>query len=454
MRKEKIMNKPKNTRRDFIRHAGAALSMPILVSARALGEQNPEKPALLGGSPTRKEPFPSWPQAEKIDQDLFADSFRRMEWCRLYGDITTTFETTWAEKLGAKYCTGVVNGTSALYAALFALDVGPGDEVLVPPYTFVATVNAVLQQYALPVFVDSDRETMQMDTTKLEDRITDHTRCIMPVHLGGSMANMDNVLAVAKKHSLSVVEDACQAHFAEWHGKKSGTLGDIGCFSFQSTKILPCGEGGAIVSSNEELLDKFHAFQNNGRDRKTGTRHGYQYQGGNLRMTEFQGAVLLGQLNRFEEICRHREENADYLTKLLEDIPGISRAKMHEGCNRNTYYIYMMKYDQEQFGGLPRDKFTNAMNKEGIPIGSGYSRPLNQEPFIEKMLSSNAYKRIYSKERLNRYREMNHCPENDKLCNEGLFMSQTYLLGTRQDVEQIAEAIRKIRAYAHKLIKT
>ncbi len=449
------MDTKKENRRDFIRKtsaAGSALVFPTIVSSRALGEKHAGKPAHLGGKPVRKESFPGWPQIGEVDKKYFMDSLKRKEWCRLYGDKVTNFEKSWAEKLGCKYCTGVVNGTSALYAALFALDVGPGDEVLVPPYTFVATVNAVFQQYALPVFVDMDRETCQMDTTKLENTVTEHTRCILPVHLGGSMANMDNVLNVAQKHNLSVVEDACQAHFAEWKGKKAGTFGDVGCFSFQSTKILSCGEGGAIVTDREDLLDKFHAFQNNGRDRKTGTRHGYQYQGGNLRMTEFQGALLQAQLTRFEEICNLREENANHLTKLLDEIPGISRAKMYEENNRNTYYIYMMIYNQDEFGGLPRSRFLEAMRKEGLPLGSGYSRPLNKEPFIEKMLNSRAYKNIYSKERLDQYRERNHCPQNDKLSKEGLFMSQRYLLGTKDDAEQIAEAIRKIRNHASELL--
>ena len=450
------MKKTHYSRRQFIRTttsaAGAALAMPTLVSSRALAGREYGKPAVLGGEPVRKKPFPHWPIHDRVDEEHLLEALRKDEWCRLGGDITTAFEKKWAELLGVKYATAVVNGTNALYAALNALDVGPGDEVLVPPYTFVATVNAVVQQFALPVFVDTDPETHLMDASLLEPAITEHTRCILPVHLGGLVADMDAISKVAKKHNLPVVEDACQAHFSEWRGKKAGSLGDIGCFSFQASKILPCGEGGAIVTDREDLLDKFHAFQNNGRDRLTGTRHGYQYQGSNLRMTEFQSAILLAQLTRFEAQCQLRERNAKYLTELLNEIPGITPARPYEGCIRATYYIYMMRYDGQHFAGLSRSKFLNALGKEGIPIWSGYV-PLNKEPFIEKTLNSRAYQNIYSKERLERYRKNNHCPQNDRLCEVGLIMGQNPLMETEQDVEQIAEAIMKIQTHAEALAK-
>ncbi len=450
------MNPRPYSRREFIRRtasvAGGTIAAPSLVSSRALGEKKAAKPAALGGEPVRQAPFPEWPVQTELDEKYLLDSLHRNEWCRLYGDITTQFEEKWAEMLGVKYATGVVNGTSALYAGLNALEVGPGDEVLVPPFTFVATVNAVIQQFALPVFVDSDPAAMLIDADKIEEKITEDTRCIMPVHLGGLVADMDTISNLAKKHNLSVIEDACQAHYAEWRGKKAGTLGDIGCFSFQSTKILPCGEGGAIVSNSEDLLDRYHAFQNNGRDRQTGTRNGYQYQGGNLRLTEFQSAVLLAQITRFEEQCRHRERNAAYFIELLNDLPGISAAKKYEGCNRATYYIFMMRYHKEHFAGLSRSQFLNALRKEGFHWGGGY-RPLNKEPFIEKTLNSRMYRNIYSDKRLKRYREMNECPRNNQLSEEGMFMGQTMLLGTREDVEQIVEAILKIQAHAEELKK-
>src|SRR5262249_32115434 len=151
-----------------------------------------------------------------------------------------TFERAYAGLAGVRHCVTTANGTSALFCALNALGIGPGDEVLVPPYTFVATINAVLLQHALPVFVDTDRETMQMDSRKIESAITPRTACIMPVHLGGSAADLDTILAVAKKHNIPVVEDACQAVLGEWRNRKLGAWGRCGCFSFQASKNLNC----------------------------------------------------------------------------------------------------------------------------------------------------------------------------------------------------------------------
>ena len=222
--------------------------------------------------------------------------------------------------------------------SLAALGVGPGDEVIVPPYTFVATVNAVLMHHALPIFVDTDPETFQIDARKIEAAITERTRCIIPVHLGGAAADLDAIAAVAAKHKIPVLEDACQAHLAEWRGRKVSTLGDLGCFSFQGSKNLNSGEGGAILTSSDELIEQCKSFQNNGRGTSTA---GFSYvrNGANLRMTEFQAALLLQQLTRLEEQSRRREQNAAYLTGLLREIPGIAPARMYDGCTRNAYHL-------------------------------------------------------------------------------------------------------------------
>ncbi len=442
------------TRRSFVGKtasaaAGLALA-PALVGSRALGQGHHPRPAALGGPPLRSDPYLGWPTIDGSDEARLLDALRRREWCRLYGDITTEFERRWAELLGVRYCTGVVNGTNALYAALNALEVGPGEEVIVPPYTFVATVNAVLQQFALPVFCDSDPETFQLDPATLQSRVGAATRCLMPVHLGGGTADMDAVGELARTKGLAVIEDACQAHFAEWKGRRVGGLGDIGCFSFQASKILPCGEGGALVTNREELLDRFHAFQNNGRDRLTGTRDGYRHHGSNLRITELQSALLLAQLARFDETCRRREANARHLTRLLDEIPGVTVARDLPGCTRNTYYLLMFRYDGRHFAELPLERFVAALEQEGIPVWRGY-RPLNREPFLKTTLESKAFRRIYPARRLRRYWEENQCPANDRLCAEGVFLQQEALLGSRADAEQVAEAVEKIRVHAEAL---
>jgi dTDP-4-amino-4,6-dideoxygalactose transaminase len=436
---------PSNLSRRFF--LGAA-SAGTLLRSRVAGATSNEKPALLGGKPVRAEQFPGWPVVEKNDETQWMEVLRSKEWYRRGGHYVDDFERTWAEKLGAKQCVATNGGTTALWAALNALEIGPKDEVIVPPYTFIATINVVLLQHALPVFVDSDRKTSQIDADKIEAAITPRTRAILPVHLGGAAANMDRVMEVARKHKLYVVEDACQSHLAEWRGKKVGTLGDLGCFSFQASKNLNCGEGGALVTNNEEWGARAEAFHNNGNTLRLDP-NGQQrdMHGCNLRMTEFQGALLLSQLARLDEQARTREQNAQYLSKLLDEIGGIEPARMYEGCTRNAYHLYMFRYDPQGFDGLPRAQFLKALNAEGIPCSGGY-RPLNQDPFLKNTFATRAFQAIYSPQELAAWHERNHLPENDKLCEEALWLGQNRLLGPKQDMEQVAAAIRKIQRHA------
>jgi len=411
-----------------------------------------EKPAILGGKPVRTEPFPAWPIVQENDEKGWMEVLRSKDWCRAGdGHYATRFEETWAETLGAKYCVATSCGTTALYASLNALEVGPGDEVILPPYTFVATLNVILMQHALPVFVDSDRETFQIDAGKIEAKITSRTRCIMPVHLGGNPVDMDVVLDVAKRHKLPVLEDACQAHTGAWRNRRVSTLGNLGCFSFQASKNLNSGEGGAILTSDPGLHEFCKSFQNQGRG-PAGATFAYARQGSNLRMTEFQAALLLQQLTRVEEQSRVREQNAQYLTSMLREIPGISPARMYGGTTRNGYHLYMLRYDPAHFAGVPRARFVAALTKEGIPCASGYT-PLNKEPFVQRTLNSPVYRTMYSEREIAEWGERNACPENDMLCEEAVWLFQTMLLGPRQDMDEIAEAIRKIQKHAGNLVR-
>jgi len=402
--------------------------------------------AIRGGKPVRTQPFPSWPIVKANDETSWSDVLHTGRWCRLDGTYVSRFEKAWAERLGSKYCLATASGTTALLTSLNALDIGPGDEVLVPPYTFVATINVVLMQHALPVFVDTDRETFQIDATKLEAAITPRTKCILPVHLGGSPADLDPILAVAEAHKLVVLEDACQAHLAEWKHKKVSTLGALGCFSFQASKNLNSGEGGAILTQDEALFEQCKSFYNNGRGAENASFE-YVRNGLNHRMTEFQGSLLLSQMDRLEAQSRVRTQNAEYLTHLLKDTPGVYPARMYDGTTRNAYHLYMFRYDPEHFAGLPRDQFLKALQAEGIPCAAGYT-PLNKEPFIENTLNARAFQKIYSAQELQGYRDRNACPENDRLCAEAVWFGQTMLLGGKSDMDQIAEAIRKVQQHA------
>ena len=405
-----------------------------------------DKPALLGGVPVRSDKFPSWPVIRDNDERAWTKVLKSGRWNRMGGTEVKRFEETWARMLGAKHCLAVANGTSALITALNTLEVGPGDEVIVPPYTFVATINAVLLQHALPVFVDTDPATFQIDARKIEASITERTRCILPVHVGGAPADLDRILAVGAKHKIPVVEDACQAHLAEWRHKKVSTLGAMGCFSFQASKNLNSGEGGALMTSSDELYEVASSFHNNGRG-KSGGSFSYVRNGANLRLTEFQGTLLLEQLERVEAQSKMREENAAYLTSMLREIPGLTSAKLHDGCTRNALHLYMFRYEAAQFGGLPRAKFLKAMAAEGIPCSGGYT-PLNKEPLVRSVTASRGFRRVFSERELQQYHERNSCPVNDKLCEEAVWLTQTMLLGGKRDMEQIAEAARKVQKHS------
>lgn len=411
------------------------------------------KPALLGGPKIRTEPFPPWPITNRSDEEAILETLRSGEWYRGTGRHVDRFEQAYKQLTGARNCLAVANGTSALYVALNGIGIEPGDEVVVPPYTFVATVNAVLRQFALPVFVDTDVETFQIDANKIEASISSRTRAILPVHLGGSACDLDAILSVAERHRIAIIEDACQAHLAEWRERKVGTYGKAGCFSFQASKNLNSGEGGAILTDDDTLYENFFTFHNNGTSRKPEhAAFAYAATGANFRLTEFQAAILMAQMTRIEEQAKTRTANALYLTSQLKEIPGIIPARMYDGCTRNAYHLYMFRYEREKFAGLSRNSFLKALRAEGIPASAGYA-PLNKEEFLRTSLNSRTYKLLYPKQVLDEWEERTRCPNNDRLCEEAVWFTQTMLLGPRTDMDSIAEAIRKIQAHASDLAK-
>ena len=423
------------------------------IAAAVAAEGAGGKPALLGGAKAHPDPFPSWPVIDQTEERAILDTLRSGRWYRGNGKNVARFEEAYARLTGAKTCLATANGTAALYTSLNAMGVEPGDEVIVPPYTFVATINVVLRQHALPVFVDTDPETFQMDARKLEAAITPRTRAIVPVHLGGNACDLDAILEIAKRHNAPVLEDACQAHLAEWRGKKVGTFGQAGCFSFQASKNLNSGEGGAILTNDEDLRERCFAFHNNGSGfRSIGSNFTYNSTGCNLRLTEFQASLLLAQMARIEAQAQTRTANASYLTGLLKEIPGLAPARMYSGCTRNAYHLYMFRYDQAQFSGLPRATFLKAMAAEGVPCSGGYS-PLNSQAFLKDALHSRGYSRLFPAREIAAWEERNHCPANDRLCQEAVWFTQTMLLAPRQSMDRIAEAVRKIRQYAGELAR-
>lgn len=356
------------------------------------------------------------------------------------------FEQAYASLIGAKRVLATSSGTTALETALHVLDVDAGDEVIVSPYTFIATYNAVLNQKALPVFADTDQETFCIDPNKIEEKINERTKAILPVHIFGLPADMDRIMAIARKQKLVVVEDACQAWLAEYKDKKVGTIGDLGCFSFQNSKNIPAGEGGAVSGNDDRLMDRCHSFHNCGRayGNSASDFTGYPFFGGNKRMMEVQAVILLSQMERAEKDFETRLENALYLDSKLKEIPGIIPYKLTEGASKSAYHIYPLRYKKELFDELPREKFLAALQAEGIPCSSGYEAQYHDD-FMEEVLNTRGFKKLFSEQRLKRYREeLNELPENEQLTREAVWFFQNMLLGERSDMDDIIEAVQKV----------
>jgi dTDP-4-amino-4,6-dideoxygalactose transaminase len=371
-------------------------------------------------------------------------------------NVTDEFEKKWAQLMGAKRCLAVVNGTNALNTSLAQLEIGWGDEVLVTPYTFIASVSCILFNGAIPVFVDIDPETFQMDPAKIEEKITPRTRAILPVHIFGLPCDMERIMSIARKHNLLVVEDACQAWLAEINGKKVGTFGNAGCFSFQTTKHMAMGEGGAIISDDDEFMDRCFSYHNYGNPYGSTAGQiaaGTVMIGTKLRITEYQAAIGLAQLERLEEQTNLRNENAQYLKSLFEKIPGIVPCRLYENVTKAAFHAYPFLFNKEYFKELPKNKFLGALRAEGVPCSGGYTE-LNKMPFLKNAFESKYYRKFYPAERLDyeKYAEENKCPLNEKLCNEqAVLIPQNVLLGSKSDMNNIANAIQKIKDNAEKI---
>jgi len=402
--------------------------------------------AIHGGSAVRTADWLNWPVWNSDAEKPMLEVLRSGDWFRLRGTKVDEFEQAYASLIGAKRVLATASGTTALETALHVLGVDAGDEVIVSPYTFIASYNVIFSQKALPVFADINQETFTIDPHKIEAKINERTKAILPVHIFGLPADMDRIMAIARQHKLVVIEDACQAWLAEYKDKMCGTIGDLGCFSFQNSKNIPAGEGGAVAGNDETLLDRCHSFHNCGRPYgKTGSDFsGYPFFGGNKRMMEFQAVILLSQLERVKKDFDKRLENALYLDSKLKEIPGIIPYKLTEGATKSAYHIYPFRYKKEFFDELPREKFLAALQAEGIPCSSGYEAQYH-DGFMEEVLSSRGFKRLYSEQRLKHYREELHeLPENEQLTREAVWFFQNMLLAERKDMDDIVKAVHKV----------
>lgn len=471
MENKKVDTTNESNRRSFIRSTGlvaagfllspqliqaAKAAVPPVTGTPAILSGDATVAALLGGNPIRSKKWPEWPIWNvDTDEKIVVDDLRSGIWSR--AGLVKEFETKWAEVIGAKRCLSVVNGTNAITTSLLQLGIGGGDEVIVPSYTFIGTVAPVLATGAMPVFADTDPETYQIDATKIEAKITSRTRAIIPVHILGLPVDIEKIMAIAKKHNLLVVEDACQAHMAEVNHKRVGSFGDAGCFSFQNSKNLAIGEGGAITSNNDKFMDMCYSYHNYGNPYGTvvgSVDSGTLIAGNKLRLTEYQAAIGLSQLKRLEAQTNLRNENAAYLRAKIKDMPGIVPYRLYDNVTKAAFHLFPFTYKQEAFKGLPRNEFIKALTAEGIPVSSGYT-PLNKMPYLGNAFQSKNYKKMYPAKMLDikSYLQRNDCPVNDKVCDEAVWIFQSMLLGSKEDMDDIASGIEKVYSNADAIKK-
>ena len=320
--------------------------------------------------------FSKWPIYDENEIKNLTDVIRSGDWwCGSpglhQGEHVWSFQEEFAKFQEANHCIAVFNGTVAIESALVALSIGLGDEVIVSDYTFVASASAAIATNAVPIFCDINHETLVMDVNKIESLITQRTKAIIPVHLAGNPVEMDELMEIANEYNLHVIEDCAHAHGSRYKGKRVGNWGDAGTFSFQASKVLTGGEGGAVICNSKDLADKIYSYTDCGR-----IINGYGYKhdtyGTNYRMTEYQAAVLRAQLKKFPSQHKVRNENASYLMEQLNLIDGIKVMKPTLGTTELGWYVYPIVFEPEKFNGLTKSEFYKRLNRAGIPTDDCY----------------------------------------------------------------------------------
>lgn len=410
----------------------------------------PKLLALEGGTPVRTAPFPQWPVWDERDAEALLGVLRSGAWGSHAGGKVREFGERFAAYQQAQHGVTVTNGTAALEVALRAVGVQPLDEVIVPPYTFVATATAVLAIGAIPIFCDILPDTYLIDAADAERRITPRTKAIVAVHIAGQPADMDAVLDVARRHGLRTIEDAAQAHGAAWRGRRVGAIGDAGTFSFQSSKNLNAGEGGIVLTDDRVLAERAWSLCNVGRIPR-GAWYQHEVMGFNLRLTEFQGALLLAQLERLPEQYDLRERSARRLDRELAGIPGITPQARDERVTGHAHHLYLFRYDRRHFGGRDRDWFLRALRAEGIPASAGYTTPLYQMNAIidERRKWAEIARAAGRPVVLPESPDAEALPVSERACaEEGVWLGQNTLLAGEDDIADIVAAVWKVQRAA------
>lgn len=417
------------------------------------------KPAILGGTPVRSQPFPRHPIVAEDDKRAVLDVLDSGNLSTftavpgeyfLGGKRIKEFEAAFAEYHGVRYAVSFDSATAALHAAVVAVGVQAGEEVIVPPYTFTSTATCALMHNAIPVFADITPDTFCLDPDAVARAAGPLSRAVIPVHLFGHPADMDGIMAVAKRHGLKVIEDCAQAPGARYKGRPVGTIGDCGIFSFTENKNITTGEGGMLITSDIAIAETARQVRNHGEmilEGQTTRTYVSTMLGWNYRMTEVAAALGLAQFRRMDALNGVRTELADYLSEYLSGIPGLRVPLVRDGCT-HVYYVYAMQYDETKIG-IPRKIFVDALNAEGVPFGAGYVRPLYLSPlYHDRRPSAFAfYKGTASYDK-------GICPVTERLYERDLILTPIVRPpATRADMDDVVEAVRKVVAHRDALVR-
>jgi dTDP-4-amino-4,6-dideoxygalactose transaminase len=406
--------------------------------------------AIAGGTPVRTCAFTAWPQFDERERQAITSVLESRNWggYPFPNQQAELFARRFADYQGARHALCAANGTVTLEIALKAVGIAPGDEVIVPAYTFEATAAPVLRLGALPVFVDVQPDTYCLDADAAASAITSRTRAIIPVHLAMNMVDMDAVGQLAARHGLKVIEDCAHAHGARWRGLGAGAIGDAGSFSMQTSKLMTAGEGGVVTTNDDEVFELCQSYVNCGRASQR-DRFGHRILGFNYRMTEFQAAILLTQLERLPEQTEWRAQRAARLSEGLSSVAGITLLKRDERLTTQAIYQFVFKYDSQAFGGASRDRFVAALEAEGIPADGLFYEPVYRSALFQ--VDRRDYPALAGRADLPW--AATRCSVAERAAyDESVWLPHQLLLGSDSDVDQIVEAVNKIQRNIDELL--
>lgn len=404
-----------------------------------------QKLAVNGGEPHRKSPFPSWPVIREEETEAVVEVLRSGRLSSEGGVAVPKLEEEFAKAVGVDHAVAVSSGTAALDIAIAALGLAPGDEVVTPAYSFISSATCILRNCAIPIFADVDSTTRCVDRESLQRTITDRTKAVVPVHFAGHPVDMDAVMEFAQRRGIRVVEDCAQAHLAEWKGRKVGSIGDLGCFSFYQSKNMAAGEGGMITTNDAALAEICDSLRRHGRMRDKPWYAHYRL-GWNYRMPELIAAVCRVQLRRLPEVTDQRRRGAEFLSSRLKGLEGIKPPSVPRNA-KHVFHLYCIAYEPSKVG-VSKERFVKALAAEGVPVTEGYVMPLYENPIFQDP-TVRAGICAFSCGRVVRPVEYSRgiCPNAERLCYEtGPWLRGSVLNGSERDLDDVVGALEKVLA--------